>query len=128
MKLLLDTHAFIWLNSEPSRLSETVRQLCQSGEHKFYLSMASPWEMQIKYQLGKLSLDVPLEELIERNIQSNHIQFLPIEFKYISHLAKLPFHHNDPFDRMIIAQALVEKMSIVSVDGAFSAYSVPVVW
>ena len=128
MKLLLDTHAFIWLNNEPSRLSETVRQLCQSGMHEFYLSIASPWEMQIKHQLGKLSLDVSLDELIQRNIQSNHIQLLPIEFKHISHLAKLPFHHNDPFDRVIIAQAVVEQMTIISVDSAFSAYPVPVIW
>ena len=128
MKLLLDTHAFIWLNNEPSRLSETVRQLCQSGMHEFYLSLASPWEMQIKHQLGKLSLDVPLDELIQRNIQSNYIQLLPIESKHISHLERLPFHHNDPFDRVIIAQAVVEQMTIISVDSAFSAYSVAVIW
>lgn len=128
MKLLLDTHAFIWLNNEPSRLSETVIQLCQSGTHEFYLSLASPWEMQIKQQLGKLTLGVSLDELIQRNIESNRIQLLPIEIKHISYLSRLPFHHNDPFDRMIIAQALVEQMTIISVDSAFSAYSVAVIW
>lgn len=128
MKLLLDTHAFIWMNTQPNRLSHTVRQLCQSGEHDFYLSIASPWEIQIKQQLGKLSLGMPLEQLVTQNIEQNNIQLLPIDLKHIQHLQKLPPHHNDPFDRMMIAQALVEKMSILSIDSAFSAYAVPVIW
>ncbi len=128
MKLLLDTHVFLWLNDDPERLSKTVQDLCSSGAHEFYLSMASPWEMQIKSQLDKLSLAMPIEELVNKNTLENNIKLLPIELSHISYLEQLPQHHRDPFDRLIIAQAVVEGMTIVSVDHAFAAYSVPVVW
>ena len=128
MKLLLDTHAFIWLNTQPSRLSSNVMGLLTSGLHDFYLSIASPWEMQIKSQLGKLSLDVSLSELIDTSVNRNNISLLNIEFKHIDYLANLPLHHNDPFDRIMIAQALLENMAIISVDSAFSKYQVPIVW
>lgn len=128
MNLLLDTHAFIWLNSEPDRLSPMVRQLCATGAHVFYLSMASPWEMQIKHQLGKLRLDAPLDEIIQRNVERNAIRLLPIEYRHIRQLGQLPPHHHDPFDRMIIAQTMSEGMAVVSADRAFAAYGVPVIW
>ena len=128
MKLLLDTHAFIWLNTQPSRLSSNVMGLLTSGLHDFYLSIASPWEMQIKSQLGKLSLDVSLAELIDTSVNRNNISLLNIEFKHIDYLVNLPLHHNDPFDRIMIAQALLENMAIISVDSAFSKYQVPIVW
>lgn len=128
MKLLLDTHAFIWLNTQPSRLSSNVMGLLTSGLHDIYLSIASPWEMQIKSQLGKLSLDVSLSELIDTSVNRNNISLLNIEFKHIDYLANLPLHHNDPFDRIMIAQALLENMAIISVDSAFSKYQVPIVW
>jgi PIN domain nuclease of toxin-antitoxin system len=128
VKLLLDTHAFIWLNTQPSRLSSNVMGLLTSGLHDIYLSIASPWEMQIKSQLGKLSLDVSLAELIDTSVNRNNISLLNIEFKHIDYLANLPLHHNDPFDRIMIAQALLENMAIISVDSAFSKYQVPIVW
>ncbi len=128
MKLLLDTHVFLWLNDDPERLSKTMQDLCSSGQHEFYLSMASPWEMQIKSQLDQLSLAMPIEELVNKNTLENGIKLLPIELSHISYLEQLPQHHRDPFDRLIIAQAIVEGMTIVSVDHAFAAYSVPVVW
>jgi PIN domain nuclease of toxin-antitoxin system len=128
MKLLLDTHVFLWLNDAPERLSKTVKDLCSSGVHEFYLSMASPWEMQIKSQLDKLTLAMPIEELVNKNTLENNLQLLSIELSHISYLKQLPQHHKDPFDRMIIAQAMLEGMTIVSIDQAFSAYSVPVVW
>jgi PIN domain nuclease of toxin-antitoxin system len=128
MKLLLDTHAFIWLNDNPSQLSENIIAMCQSGEHEFFLSMASAWEMQIKSQLGKLHLSMPVRELIETNINENHIYLLPITLPDIEQLEKLPPHHKDPFDRMIIAQAMLDDFTIVSIDGAFADYDVPVIW
>ncbi|MDD5057266.1 MAG: type II toxin-antitoxin system VapC family toxin [Sideroxydans sp.] len=128
MKLLLDTHAFLWINDDPERLSKAVRELCSSGKHEFYLSMASAWEMQIKCQLEKLTLAMPVEELVNKNVQENNFKILAIELTHISHLAKLPPHHKDPFDRIIIAQAMLEGMAIVTADQAFAAYTVPVVW
>ena len=123
MKLLLDTHAFIWLNTQPSRLSSNVMGLLTSGLHDIYLSIASPWEMQIKSQLGKLSLDVSLAELIDTSVNRNNIGLLNIEFKHIDYLANLPLHHKDPFDRMIIAQSILEELTLISEDRIFSSYS-----
>ncbi|MDO9240213.1 MAG: type II toxin-antitoxin system VapC family toxin [Methylicorpusculum sp.] len=128
MKLLLDTHTFLWLNDESERLSQAVKELCSSGEHEFYLSMASPWEMQIKHQLGKLSLAIPIEELVIKNIQENNIKLLPIDLSHINYLAQLPTHHKDPFDRIIIAQAIIEGMAIVTIDHVFVDYPVQLVW
>ena len=128
MKLLLDTHAFLWLNDESERLTQTVKDLCSSGEYEFYLSMASPWEMQIKHQLGKLSLAMPIVELVIKNTQENNIQLLPIDLSHINYLEQLPSHHKDPFDRIIIAQAIIEGMTIISIDHAFVDYPVQIVW
>lgn len=128
MKLLIDSHIFLWMNGESSKLSERFIALSRSGEHDFYLSVASAWEIQIKHQLGKLTLPLPIEELISKNQLESDIQLLPIELSHIGYLEQLPPHHKDPFGRMIIAQAMLEGMTIVSVDHAFSAYSVPVVW
>lgn len=128
MKLLLDTHAFLWLNDDSERLSQTVKELCSSGEHEFYLSIASPWEMQIKFQLGKLSLAMPIEELVNKNTQENNIKLLPINLSHISYLEQLPAHHKDPFDRIIIAQAIIEGMTIVTIDHSFVDYPVLIVW
>ena len=128
MRLLLDTHAFLWINEDSERLSQTVKDLCSSGEHEFYLSIASPWEMQIKHQLGKLSLAMPVEELVDKNRQENNINLLPIDLTHISYLEQLPAHHKDPFDRIIIAQAIIEGLTVVTVDHAFADYSVPKIW
>jgi PIN domain nuclease of toxin-antitoxin system len=128
MKLLLDTHTFLWLNNDVDQLSETVKRLCATGTHDFYLSIASAWEMQIKNQLGKLKLDVTVEEMVNKNQQENNIQLLPIDLAHISHLKRLPSHHKDPFDRIIIAQAILENMPIISVDQMFSDYDVTVYW
>lgn len=128
MKLLLDTRNFLWLNDDSTQLSLTVKELFSSGEHELYLSMATPWEIQIKSQLGKLSLAMPIEELVTKNRLENNIQLLPIELSHISYLEQLPRHHNNPFDRIIIAQAIIEDMTVVTVDHAFADYSVQVVW
>ncbi len=128
MKYLLDTHTFLWISGDSDRLSQTVVDLCCSGEHTFYLSMASPWEMQIKSQLGKLSLTAPLDELINKNQQENNIQLLPIELAHITYLQRLPAHHKDPFDRIIIAQAIIEGLTVITVDHAFDDYAVPIIW
>lgn len=128
MKLLIDTHIFLWMNGESSKLSERFKELSRSGEHDFYLSVASAWEIQIKQQLGKLALPLHIDELIAKNQLESDIQLLPIELSHISNLAQLPSHHKDPFDRLIISQAMLEGMTIVTADHAFAAYSVPVVW
>lgn len=128
MRLLLDTHTFLWLNGSPNQLSQTAMDYLSSGEHQFYLSIASPWEIQIKTQLGKLTLDMPFELLFDKNCYDNNIMLLPIELSHIKQLEHLPLHHKDPFDRIMIAQAINEKMTILSIDEVFSNYGVNVVW
>lgn len=128
MKLLLDTHAFIWWDSAPNKLSPQILTLCQDQANEIILSVASVWEMQIKSQLGKLQLKLPLEEIIKGQQQTNNIQVLPITLTHTLALDGLPMHHKDPFDRLLIAQANVEAAVLVSRDKVFQQYSVKLLW
>jgi PIN domain nuclease of toxin-antitoxin system len=128
MKLLLDTHAFIWLNSAPEKLSPRVRDYSEQGTARFYLSLVSPWEMQIKSQLGKLQHELITNEVVRANLEHNNLNLLPIALTHIEQLGKLPLHHRDPFDRMLIAQAQVEGMALVTADAALAPYDVPFFW
>lgn len=128
MKLLLDTHTFIWWDSNPAQLSSQVLELCQNQDNVLLLSIVSVWEMQIKSQLGKLQLDLPLAELVKNQQRINDMQLLPTNLEHVLELDKLPLHHKDPFDRMLIAQAQTEQAVLLSKDSAFSAYPVEVIW
>lgn len=128
MKLLLDTHTFIWWDSEPAKLSPQVLALCQDRTNSLLLSVASVWEMQIKLQLGKLKLDLPLAEIIESQQQRNNIEILPVLLTHVLALQSLPAHHKDPFDRLLIAQANVEEAALASSDPVFAKYAVNVLW
>lgn len=128
MKLLLDTHAFIWWDSAPNRLSQRVLGLCQSPSTTLLLSVASVWEIQIKQQLGKLQLRVPLAGLIAAQQQTNGLELLPIELNHVLALDNLPLHHKDPFDRLLISQSRVEDAVLVSGDTVFAQYSVKLLW
>jgi PIN domain nuclease of toxin-antitoxin system len=128
MRLLLDTHVFLWLNTDTSQLTTRVKQLLVSGEHELYLSMASAWEMQIKHQLGKLNLSTSIKALIAHNVFHNRIQLLPITLENIVTLESLPPHHKDPFDCMLIAQASSEDMTLFSADHVFTQYDIRLVW
>ncbi|MBL0346880.1 type II toxin-antitoxin system VapC family toxin [Candidatus Villigracilis affinis] len=127
MKLLLDTHTFLWWDSEPEKLSRRALELCQNPENTLVLSVASIWEMQIKIQLGKLQIKIPLEEMISQQ-QKNGIEILPVEASHIFAVESLPNHHKDPFDRLIIAQAIVEDAILISADPLISQYPVGVEW
>jgi PIN domain nuclease of toxin-antitoxin system len=128
MKLLLDTHTFIWWDSEPDRLSVQALALCQDLENSLVLSVASLWEMQIKLQLGKLRLALPLGQIVESQQQTNRIEILPIMMPHVFELGNLPSHHKDPFDRLLIAQAIVEDAVLVTGDRMFSGYPINVAW
>ena len=127
MKLLLDTHTFLWWDSEPEKLSRRALELCQNPENTLVLSVASIWEMQIKIQLGKLQIKIPLEEMISQQ-QKNGIEILPVEASHIFAVESLPNYHKDPFDRLIVAQAIVEDAILVSADPLISQYPVTVEW
>ena len=128
MKLLLDTHTFIWWDSEPQRLSQRVLNMCQDTQNVLLVSVASLWEMQIKLQLGKLKLHKPLEELVSGQQEINKIDILDVKLEHVLALGKLPSHHKDPFDRLLIAQANIEEAILVSKDQIFTEYEVKVLW
>ena len=130
MKLLLDTHAFLWmLNDDYAALrGKNAEKLFLDGNNHLFFSMASVWEMAIKAKLGKLDLKQPLEHFIPEQLAANGIQLLEIQLNHVLKTMTLPFHHRDPFDRLIIAQAQVEQMTLLSVDTIFTAYDVKLVW
>ncbi len=128
MKYLLDTHVFIWLDNEPDKLSSKVATLCADPDNDLYLSIVNVWEMQIKLVLGKLTLPSPLPDLVNNQIKSNQVTLLPLELSHVFELSSLPKHHKDPFDRLLIAQALNEQHIILSDDTHVSRYPVPIVW
>ena len=128
MKVLFDTHTFLWWDSDPRQLSPQALAACQDPANTLLLSVASVWEMQIKLQLGKLNLSLPLAEVIESQQQTNNIHVLPIELAHVLALANLPAHHKDPFDRLLIAQANSEDAALVSSDPRFKGYPVKLLW
>lgn len=128
MNVLLDTHVLIWWSISPSNLSENVYKLLDDQVNNLFFSLASIWEMQIKLQIGKLTLNLPLPELIEDQCKTNGLQLLPIETSHIYALNNLPSHHKDPFDRLLIAQGIVEQIPIVSIDEVFDNYPIQRLW
>lgn len=128
MKLLLDTHTFVWWDIEPGRLSPPALALCQNPENQLVLSVVSVWEMSIKMQLGKLHFAKSLPEMLADQQKTNQIEILPVALPHVLTLETLPLIHKDPFDRLLIAQAKVEGLSLVSRDTELSAYPISVVW
>ena len=124
MRLLLDTHVFIWWADAPEKLSPGALAALEDEANELLLSVASVWEMQIKIQLGKLKLSLPLQELIRNQQETNELAVLPVALTHVLALDALPFHHKDPFDRLLIAQSVEEDLTVVSADSQFSAYSV----
>ena len=119
MNYLLDTHTFLWFLDRNNNLSGKARRIIENTENSKFISIASIWEIAIKMNLGKLKLDIKLEELKE-GILKNNFKILPLDFEHLIELSKLEEIHKDPFDRIIIAQAISEKQVIISKDSNFS--------
>jgi len=128
LKLLLDTNAFIWASREPNRLTAKARRAVSDPYNERFVSIASLWEMQIKHGLGKLSLPANIDDLARSWIRPLAAQILPVQLRHLGRLYRLAPAHRDPFDRILVAQAIDEDMSIVTADEAFNLYSAPVVW
>ena len=128
MKILLDTQAFIWLATDDKSLSQKARKLFLDEKNDFFLSLASVWEMAIKSSLGKLILKQSLDKLILSQLQENYIDQLTISFRHVTRVKKLPFHHRDPFDRLLIAQAIEEDIPVLTADAAFDQYKIKRLW
>ncbi len=128
MKLLLDTHTFIWFVIDSPKLSVTLRELIEDENNEKLLSTASVWEMAIKHSSGKLGLGQPFRVFVEQQTSLNSIDLLNIDLAHINVVASLPFHHRDPFDRLLVAQAMVEQIPILSADSTFDTYPIRRFW
>ncbi len=128
MRILLDTHALLWLITDDKRLSKTSRKIFLNTENCLYFSIVSLWEICIKKSLGKISLENKWLDIIQNEMKANSIQWLLVEVSHCAKVTELPFHHRDPFDRMLIAQAMTEDLSILSRDNSFSAYKIRCIW
>lgn len=128
MGFLLDTHVFLWLAAYPEKLSQKAKQTVQDIENSLFLSIVSLWEMQIKIQLGKLDIDIPLEELWIGQQAKSQLILLPTKEEHVWKLANLPQIHKDPFDRLLIAQSLYEKLPLITADETISKYDAGVIW
>jgi PIN domain nuclease of toxin-antitoxin system len=128
MKVLLDTHALLWLITGDDRLSENARQIFLNRENRLFFSAVSLWEICIKKSLGKISLKKGWFPTIQEEMAINTIQWLPIEMAHCIEVAELPFHHRDPFDRMLIAQTIVENLQLLSRDRRMSEYAIERIW
>ena len=128
MNFLLDTHTFLWLAAYPEKLSDKATQIILNTNNSLFLSIVSLWEMQIKIQLGKLDMHIPLMDFWQDQQTKSQILFLPAKQEHVWTLANLPQIHRDPFDRLLIAQSLFENMPFISADATVNKYDVKVIW
>lgn len=128
MPLLLDTHTVLWYAFGSQNLSSLARTLIDDPAEGKFLSIASPWEVGIKVSSGKLSVAQPVDDFFADQMRRLSLRLLPISLAHVARIATLPFHHRDPFDRMLIAQSLTENMNIVSADSVLDTYGVTRLW
>lgn len=128
MRFLLDTHTFIWFVTGHNRLSTKARQLIEISDNRRFVSMVTLWEIAIKMSLGKLTIGGNFKQLVPQQLIENDMQLLPIEVFHLHQLVQLPFHHRDPFDRLLVAQSIVENLPLISRDSIFDSYPVQRLW
>ena len=128
MKLLLDTHAFIWFVFNAPELPTPTRELLEDAATELHFSHASIWEMSIKVSIGKLSFTEAVIDLVNRQVKQDDIELLPIKIAHLALIETMPLHHKDPFDRLLITQAQAENLPVVSIDTAFDRYGVSRLW
>lgn len=128
MRYLLDTHAFLWIVKEDRRLSDEVRSIFSDSATEILLSVASIWEMAIKISLGKLEIEGRLGRFIDKHAISNNIRLLNVREEHVLPLEKLPLHHRDPFDRLLVCQSKQEQLPILSSDKIFDKYRIKRIW
>jgi len=128
VRLLLDTHVWLWMNLTPARIQPALTEILSSPETDRLLSIASCWEIAIKSSTNKLPLPDPVADFLPARIAATAVRLLPVELPHVSRAATLPFHHQDPFDRLIAVQALAEGITLVTHDRVFERYGVPVIY
>ncbi|MCQ8104325.1 type II toxin-antitoxin system VapC family toxin [Methylomonas sp. SURF-2] len=128
MKILLDTCAFLWLTTDAPELSEKARILFQNTDNAVYLSSVSVWEIIVKHQLGKLPLPSTANEFIKQECEKHFIEYFSLDEKAVFHLSQLPNHHRDPFDRMLVCQAIAHDLTVLTSDELIMQYPVATAW
>lgn len=128
MNVLLDAHALLWFFAGSSRLSASALAGIQSTQNAVFVSPATLWEIAIKDSLGKLTLPEPFERLFPERLEASNILILPVLVSHLQRHRKLPMHHHDPFDRLLVAQALAEDFTLISCDPEFPRYGVKLLW
>ena len=128
MIVLLDTHSFIWFNLNDVRLSAAARQAIENADNQVLISPASYWEIAIKISRVKFTIAAPYDVFWQSGIDDNAFDILPIQLRHTSKLVSLPFHHKDPFDRLLVAQALIEQIPLISGDATLDAYGIKRIW
>lgn len=128
MTLLVDTQCWLWMLADPDRLSRRARRLIASNRGELYLSAASAWEIAIKYGIGKLRLPADPVEYVTSRMEPSGVASLPIMHAHALQVARLPPHHRDPFDRLIVAQAQVEKLAVLTSDRQLEPYDIRIEW
>ncbi len=128
MKALMDTHVFLWWITEDPRLPAAITDLIGNGDNELFFSAASCWEIAIKAQLGRIEMIDDPENFIPDQMAKNAVQGLPIQLSHALHVYNLPGHHRDPFDRILIAQAQLERMPIITSDPLIAKYNVDLLW
>jgi PIN domain nuclease of toxin-antitoxin system len=124
MRLLVDTQSWLWMVAEPERLSARVRRVVDDHSHTLMLSVVSAWEIAIKHGIGKLGLPEPPAVFVPSRVALLNMQVLAIELAHVLRVATLPPHHRDPFDRLLVAQAQADNLTILTADPALRAYDV----
>ncbi|WP_419547107.1 type II toxin-antitoxin system VapC family toxin [Microcystis sp.] len=128
MNILLDSHTLIWFSQNSPQLSSSAIEILEDRNNLLFLSLVRVWEIQIKVQLGKLNLDISLSEIVKDQTKINDVQILPLKLSHIWTLDTLPYYHKDPFDRLLISQAITENLIILGVDPVFDSYPVQKIW
>lgn len=128
MRILLDTHTLLWFVDASPNLSDYARHVIDDPANQRVVSIVSLWEIAIKHSLGRLALSLPFDQYVATHLTPNKVEILPIEIEHLLTFARMLWHHRDPFDRILVAQALTENVPIISVDTALDAYGVQRLW
>ena len=128
MRYLLDTHTFLWWNMDDAQLSSLAKELIADGNNEIFLSAASAWEIAIKTARGRLTLPEDPTRYVSNRLSLHGFQALPVQIHHAVQVYKLPLHHSDPFDRLLIAQSQIESMSLISADMEIRKYEIEVIW
>jgi len=128
VNLLLDSNVFIFIVQQPERLAARARAAILDPSNTRYLSLVTPWELQIKSSIGKFDFGKPIRDIVQREVETNTVVLLPITLDHIDALSRLPDHHRDPFDRLLIAQAIHESLTLVTSDHNIARHQVPLLW